>query len=176
MATRSGLVVGVHELLAHPGSRRELRFQQVVEGLRNQLVRVEPSDPVRFELVLEALEDGAVLVRGAMYGRWVMTCRRCLEEVGAGFRVSVAEVYRRPGAGPWEEGYAVSASQTIDLGPLVRDNVVLAMPLYPLCREDCAGLCPSCGANRNEGPCACPPPAREQGWAAALRGLLPREP
>ena len=46
----------------------------------------------------------------------------------------------------------------LDLGEVVREQVLLALPLKPLCREDCRGLCPRCGQNRNLGPCGCPPP------------------
>jgi uncharacterized protein len=45
----------------------------------------------------------------------------------------------------------------IDLTEAVREEVGFAVPTYPLCREDCAGLCPHCGADLNEGPCACVP-------------------
>jgi uncharacterized protein len=46
----------------------------------------------------------------------------------------------------------------LDLGEVVREQVLLALPLKPLCREDCRGLCPTCGRNRNQFPCGCPPP------------------
>jgi uncharacterized protein len=52
----------------------------------------------------------------------------------------------------------------VDLGPLVRDAIVLELPMAPLCRDDCAGLCPVCGANRNEGDCGCVAP-RDPRWA-----------
>jgi uncharacterized protein len=53
---------------------------------------------------------------------------------------------------------------TIDLGPLVRDAIVLELPMAPLCREDCRGLCPQCGADRNEGDCSCAAP-KDPRWA-----------
>jgi uncharacterized protein len=43
----------------------------------------------------------------------------------------------------------------VDVGELVREALLLALPAYPLCKEDCAGLCPHCGADRNQGPCGC---------------------
>ena len=46
----------------------------------------------------------------------------------------------------------------LDLGEVVREQILLALPLKPLCREDCRGLCPACGQNRNLVPCGCPPP------------------
>ena len=49
----------------------------------------------------------------------------------------------------------------LDLGEVVREQVLLGLPLKPLCREDCQGLCPRCGKNRNAGPCGCTPEEEE---------------
>ena len=57
-----------------------------------------------------------------------------------------------------DEDFYPITDDTIDLGPLVRDAIVLELPMAPLCRDDCAGLCPQCGANRNEGDCSCVAP------------------
>jgi uncharacterized protein len=67
------------------------------------------------------------------------------------------------------------AGDHIDLEPMTREAVVLGLPLAPLCRPDCKGLCPTCGAELNRGPCGCPPPATDPRWAAldALRPLDP---
>jgi uncharacterized protein len=51
------------------------------------------------------------------------------------------------------------------LRPLVRDALLLELPLAPLCREDCRGLCAHCGADLNDGPCDCAPP-RDPRWDA----------
>jgi uncharacterized protein len=53
----------------------------------------------------------------------------------------------------------------IDLGPMVREEVLLAIPDAPLCRPDCPGLCPSCGAELADGPCGCDPVVRDERWA-----------
>jgi uncharacterized protein len=52
--------------------------------------------------------------------------------------------------------YPLAASAThLELGEAVREELALAIPAFPLCREDCAGLCPGCGADLNAGPCGC---------------------
>ena len=85
----------------------------------------------------------------------------------------VAEVRERyaPGGGADrdEEAYPLAGDE-LDLEPLARDAVLLELPLAPLCAEDCRGLCPTCGANRNTEPCACPRPVDPR-WSAldALR-------
>ena len=93
-------------------------------------------------------------------------CRRCAEPVTGELRdprcasASPSPARRRPTD---EELYPIT-DDDIDLGPLVRDAIVLELPMAPLCREDCAGLCPQCGANRNEGDCGCVAP-RDPRWA-----------
>ena len=74
-------------------------------------------------------------------------------------------VDQRPGGGPEvdDELYPI-ADDFVDLGPLVRDAIVLELPMAPLCRDDCAGLCAVCGADRNEGECGCVAP-RDPRWA-----------
>jgi uncharacterized protein len=56
--------------------------------------------------------------------------------------------------------------EEIDLDPLIREEVLLALPLAPLCEAACQGICPTCGADLNEGPCGCAPAARDPRWAA----------
>ena len=68
-----------------------------------------------------------------------------------------------------EDAYPLTGDE-LDLEPLARDAVLLDLPLAPLCSDGCLGLCPQCGANWNEGPCACPP-STDPRWSAldALR-------
>jgi len=89
----------------------------------------------------------------------------------------VAEVRERyapvGGADRDEEAYPLSGDE-LDLEPLARDAILLELPLAPLCSENCRGLCPACGANRNTDPCDCAPVADPR-WAAldALRDATP---
>lgn len=168
MLTREHLVVDVTELLERPGSQEDLSFSEAVEGLALELARIPPDEPVGFDLVVEAMEDG-IVVRGPVRGRYVSICRRCLTEEAHDFDFRAAEVYRRPGES-WEERYDIAEGR-IDLDPLVRDNVLLNLPVNPLCRDDCRGLCPRCGADLNAGPCDCPQEVDIR-WGA-LRDLLP---
>ena len=161
MRTHSPLVVDVHELLEKPGSRRNIALSARVEGLEVGLVGIR--EDLRFDLVLESIEEG-ILVQGTLAGAYEGSCGRCLGPLGAPIEVEVAEVYR-PTGGVWEEGYVIN-NATIDLEHLVRDSVGLEIPLNPLCRPDCAGLCPRCGADLNEGTCDCPPDEGDPRWSA----------
>jgi uncharacterized protein len=129
-----------------------------------------PADDPLFEDVPARLA-GTVAVSGllAMSGRghhfWrgelravVSTeCRRCLEPLKVPLRQPVEalfcidrEVEDDPSVYPVDE-----RATEIDLRPAVREELILAVPQFSLCRPDCRGLCPGCGANLNAGPCTC---------------------
>lgn len=112
-------------------------------------------------------------------------CPRCLvdtrvvidAEVDDEFTVNDNEIVCRAEEGDTADDPAFRAlfpeAHILDLSELCRQSVVLAMPMETLCREDCAGLCPYCGANRNETTCACEPPVDSP--FAALAGYHPAE-
>ena len=93
-----------------------------------------------------------------------LECSRCLDEVTVPIKTHITEEYyptvdlrtglvaTRPEGGT---GYMLTETHEIDLTEPVRQAVLLELPMKPLCRPDCAGLCPQCGRNLNEGPCDC---------------------
>jgi uncharacterized protein len=105
--------------------------------------------------------EGGIQAEGVVQAPWVGICRRCAEPVTGTLEIAVTE---RFGGNETDDDFYPIVDETIDLGPLVRDAVVLELPMAPLCRDDCAGLCPECGANRNEGDCGCVAP-RDPRWA-----------
>jgi uncharacterized protein len=133
------LQVGVSELLRHPGTRRPFRTEVVLDGLAVSTARVPEGAPVRVDLVLESLST-ALTATGTVRVAWQGACRRCLDPVAGEAEADVqAEVFeRRPTEG---ETYPLVGEQ-IDLEPLVRDAVLLALPLAPLCGDDCRGPAP----------------------------------
>ncbi len=122
---------------------------------------------VEVDVELEAV-PGAVIARGAVLASWTGACRRCLGEVGGDLRSEVVEVFQAD-HDP-EETYPLAGHQ-LDLEPMARDAVLLELPQAPLCHAGCQGLCPVCGAERNEGTCECEVEETDPRWAAldALR-------
>lgn len=151
--------------------RRELRRGRVGE-LRVAESVVAGTAEVEAVALVDSV-DGGVEVTATVTAPWSGECRRCLRPLGGELRTSVREMYRPRARGepPDEETYPLGGDQ-LDLRPLVRDALLLALPIAPLCREDCLGLCPSCGADLNNGPCGCPAPAADPRWAP-LERLLP---
>jgi uncharacterized protein len=118
------------------------------------------------EVSLESFAGG-VMVTGTIAAPWRGLCRRCVEPVGGMLRIAVRERFTEPGAGYGDpeddEAYPI-VEDALDLGPMVRDAIALELPLAPLCRVDCRGLCPQCGADRNHEACSCGAP-RDPRWA-----------
>jgi len=124
----------------------------------------------RLDCRLERGEDESVHVRGKLSARLALQCGRCLEP----FVLPVEQdldlfcLRRRADEEGEEEDEVALADRDmviayhdgdeLDLGEMVREQFFLAVPLKRLCREECRGLCPTCGANRNEARCECPPP------------------
>ena len=118
------------------------------------------------EVTLESF-SGGVMVTGTVAAPWTGLCRRCASPVGGMLRIPVRERFTEPGArygDPDDDDAYPVVDDELDLGPMVRDAVVLELPLAPLCREECRGLCPYCGCDRNEEACDCEAP-RDSRWA-----------
>jgi uncharacterized protein len=160
------LRIPVADLLRRPGASRAVTAAGPVDGLRTGATEVPPEQPVAVDVLLERVAEG-IVVRGSVRAEWRAQCSRCLEPVSGDIAVHVDELYEpHPLDG---ETYALD-DDTLDLEPLVRDALVLELPLAPVCDEACAGLCPTCGINRNEATCECVHVDTDPRWAA-LRAL-----
>lgn len=167
-----GFKVSVAEILGHPGEHRDVRVAAPLEGVAGALARLE-DEPVAGELRLESVVEG-ILVTGSVSGDLALECARCLKDFDAPVGADVCELFVAPGdTAPEEDAYRVAGLE-IDLEPMVRDAIVLALPLNPLCREDCAGLCAHCGRDLNAGACDCRDDDIDPRWAglAAVRDRL----
>lgn len=119
------------------------------------------------DVVLCAI-DGGVEVSGRVTAPFTGNCRRCHRAIAGEVVAEVREVYRPHRARDRdedEETYQLGTDH-LDLAPMARDAVLLELPLAPLCRPNCGGLCARCGADLNVNPCACPPAAVDDRWAA----------
>ena len=119
-----------------------------------EVLGVAEGSPVEVDLRLEAVMEG-VLVTGSARAELGGECVRCLEPISDEIEVRFQElfVYDDQSVDPDEE-LEVSMLQhdLVDLEPLLRDAVVLALPFQPLCRQDCPGLCVECGARLADDP------------------------
>ena len=126
--------------------------------------------------------DGGILARGDAEGSLELECSRCLEPFIAHPRIHFEEEFvpsievhsGTPLPPPDDDlAFVIDANHILDLEEALRQNIIATLPMQPVCRADCAGLCPVCGANRNLTPCDCAADQEEENRPfAALRGLL----
>ncbi|HUF32776.1 MAG TPA: DUF177 domain-containing protein [Acidimicrobiales bacterium] len=154
------LVVG--DLLRRSGRSRETSLKAVLDDLVVLGTRVPEGEPVQVELRLESVNEG-IVATGTVRAPWESICRRCLRPVADVLEVPVMEVFE---ADPTEGETLPLDGVDIDVEPVAREAVLLGLPLAPVCREDCQGLCASCGIDRNEADCDCAVEVADHRWAA----------
>lgn len=144
---RSPLVFNTRTLGRQPGSARsESRVVPAPADLRVALAYVPVGADVKLDVLLETMSEG-VLVTVTAAAPVTGECARCLEPVQSSVDVFFRELYEYGEGGESDEGdRRFLDGGLLDLEPALRDAVVLALPLAPLCSSDCEGLCPECGA------------------------------
>ncbi|MEV4614833.1 DUF177 domain-containing protein [Kitasatospora sp. NPDC049258] len=183
---RDPLVFDTHELGRRPGSlRRVSRTLKAPQGLGiEDVIGIPETSEITLELRMESVVEG-VLVTGTAEAQVEGECVRCLEPVSDGLEVDFQELYYYPESDDRGRGRAAGADEDLDedsddetyrlegdyfdLQPVLRDAVVLALPLQPVCQDDCLGLCVECGARLSDDP-SHHHDAADPRWAA-LQGL-----
>jgi uncharacterized protein len=131
------------------------------EGLDFRLV-----EPVDVAGQLSAAGAGSYYWRGDLKTAIGTVCRRCLNDVSVPVRAAVDILFTEDQSADDPSVYVIPPrALAIDLAPAVREELILAVPAFALCREDCRGLCPRCGRDLNSGPCECDPDAPDPRWA-----------
>jgi uncharacterized protein len=158
--------MSVAELLGRPGEYRDVRLSEPLEGVRTTLARLA-EDPISGDLRAESVVEG-ILITGGVSGATVVQCARCLKEFNSRVDVELCELFVTPGHevrdSNADDTYRVSGTE-IKLEPMLRDAITLALPLHPLCRADCKGLCAHCGTDLNAGECSCVEDETDPRWA-----------
>jgi len=117
------------------------------------------AEPVRVDGRLQGTGEGRYYWHGHLQTTVAGECRRCLTPVRAPVAVEVGALFTSDAdAADDPDAYRLLSHDTeVDLRPVVREELALAVPRFVLCRDDCRGLCPSCGKDLNAGPCGCRP-------------------
>jgi len=167
------------ELARLDRERGGVRVHEVVEKDDPPLDDADLSlrDGLEVDLTVRRLPSGEIVVRGSISGVLDRECRRCLEPLEIPLEEEVDLLFV-PEAGPEEEADVEDegvrefseVAGVLELGEAVRAEAILAAPRFVECREDCEGLCPQCGINRNEQTCDCTRTEPDPRWEK-LRAL-----
>lgn len=126
------------------GYSREFPFDVPSIRLLPDLDLLDFSGQVRVSRTAQGL-----LVQTAMHAAKTAECVRCLDEFIQPLQIDFTELYAFSASSVTDSGLLVPENGKLDLAPLVREEMLLAVPINPLCRPDCKGLCPVCGENLN---------------------------
>jgi len=157
------------------------------EGIKVD-VCLDPDDPAVRELDIKGPITGSfriqkigrqLLVRGHVAGEVMLRCARCLEDFDLQVREEV-NIELRPIFDLERSGQEMELStddldveffrgDILEVGHIAAEQIALAIPMKPLCREDCAGICSECGSRRSEGVCKCSPVEPDGRWSDLLR-------
>ena len=116
-----------------------------------------------------------IRVRGSYGGAFQVPCARCLEPVEHRLAGDYDVLFRPLGVDRTDRERSIGASEAeigyyqdggLPLEDVLREQVLLSLPSRTLCREDCQGICPHCGANRNSDPCSCETAPADVRWSA----------
>ena len=170
-------MLDTRELGRRPGTERHVATTVPAPAdLGIEVLGVPEGSPVELDLRLEAVVEG-VLVTGTVRAQLRGECVRCLEPVTDEVSADLCELFvyddeELPAGAVGDEDEETSRLEgdLLDLEPLLRDAVVLALPFQPLCREDCPGLCVECGARLADDPDHGHDEEIDPRWAA-LQGL-----
>lgn len=176
---KTDLKFNVAQLLREEvGGRRNYSFDEDALPLDDTLTLRSLHGQVRFTRTASG-----VLANVVASGTVETTCIRCLnpavmpvavqfqDEFHSRIEVNTGVVLPAPDE---EDPFYISESHMLDLGEALREYALLAMPMQPLCRPDCQGLCPTCGADRNVEPCGCGEQSGDE-RLAVLAALLTRQ-
>lgn len=135
---------------------------------------VRPEAPIRATGRVSVAGHDRYYFSGRIRGETTLDCRRCLTPVKVAVDETASAIFSEaehedagdPDVFPLAEG-----GRTVDLRPAIREQWLLNVPSFALCRPDCRGLCATCGADLNAGTCECVP-APDSRWEAlrAMRG------
>lgn len=143
------LVIDIRDLDRQPGAGRDLVTQVPAPAdLGLELIKIPEGSPLDLDLRVESVAEG-VLVTGVVRGTAVAECGRCLTETTEDVQVALTELFAYPGTKTDEttedDEVARLVEDRADLESVIRNEIVTELPLTPLCKPDCQGLCAGCG-------------------------------
>ena len=155
------------------GAVRAYHLDEDISELDPELI---PTRRLRGEVTFLRTGSG-ILVTGHLSTEVEAICSRCLEPMRVQLEIDVEEEFQptvdvvtgqRLPMEEEDQALWIDHAHILDLGEVVRQDLLLALPLQPLCRETCSGLCPQCGQNLNEGTCECAAMDIDPRWSALL--------
>ena len=154
------MLMNIRTLTRQAGTSMELELIRDPEAFSLRRDDISFESPIIFSGQLLHTNHGILVLTGTLKTNLIATCARCLQPVHLTIETSLEETYQPKtellavGEDQPEETYEYSGYE-LDVDQALRDNLIPLLPVRLICREDCVGICPACGADRNTSPCDC---------------------
>jgi uncharacterized protein len=157
----SPLLINIIEMTRRAGTLKDIEISIPVSTFDFADKRLNDATEIEIALQLESI-NGGIVVHGTVTGQSRLLCGRCLRDIDYANIATIDELYQRvPDS---EDAYPIEG-ESLDLQPMVRETVLLSLPDTPVCKADCPGLCPQCGADLQSAPCGCQAQRFDERWA-----------
>lgn len=142
------LIIQVKDLMLKPGSMKEINLKHTLQSdMGTEIISVKPGEEIELSVRLESVHEG-ILVTAEGETEAASECSRCLDAIRVRIPINFQELYHyQPES---EEDFFIEQDR-VDLEQPLIDAVVLELPIKPLCREDCPGICADCGEKLDQG-------------------------
>ena len=168
-----GMLIDISDILKENGLSKEAGLSVVAADIGVQDQECEFEDPMTVTAEFTNI-NGMIRAKGHVTVSYTVCCARCLKPIRRVVDRDIEEEVVRSDLLTAAEDYYWYTGKELDFGPIVRDAILLDMPVRHLCSADCKALCPICGKDLNEGDCSC---EAESGGSPfdVLRGFVPEE-
>ena len=141
-------VINTIELSRSPGAERDFQIDEPAPAdFQVGIMQVPEGSSIKVGGLLESVIEG-IYVSGEITADFIGDCSRCLSEISYTAHESFAELY----VYEQKDDELAMEGESLDLEPVIRDTLLAGIPINPLCKPDCLGLCVECGANLNDDP------------------------
>lgn len=153
------ILINVKKLISFDSSYETIKdTYQLEKSFKLGEESISISKPVSVELTLVRIRSG-IHLEGKINTELRMICSRCLKEFDYPLELRVNEIFaiskKEKYFEDYEEVFTVNPDETIDIEPAIIENLLVNVPMKPLCRKDCKGICYMCGTNLNQKECSC---------------------
>lgn len=151
------MLINVARIKNEAQSSMELDITEQVDTVAYGFPELVLQGPLRF---IGKVSNAAPYLQlsGKLSAKLELSCSRCLKALNRSFKVDIAESYtNKPEVANEDDGGEIIffEGDEIDITPVMLNALFGELPMHPLCKQDCRGLCPECGADLNQGACAC---------------------
>lgn len=145
--------IDISNILKINGASLDIELNEMVEGSEIMLEGFAIYGPVSLKGSLTNVGD-IIKLDGELSASYKVNCFRCLKKVESKIDVTVSEDFIEEGSNKIEDAYTYQGKY-VELEKVIKDNIILNLPVKQVCDEECKGFCPKCGVDLNDKECKC---------------------